>query len=118
MQMKIKSQLMKIKNSLIEDQILTEKIISYVRINLKTKVVVNKISFEYRQYKDILKKSEKKLSLLDHLENDHEIILKDVNKFKTKLIYNMSEKQIQILKKYINKNLIKEYIRHSSFKAI
>ena len=79
---------------------------------------MNKISFEYRQYKDVLKKPEKELSLLDYLKNDHEIILKDVNKFKIEFIYNMSEKQAQILKKYIDKNLIKEYIRHSNFKAI
>ena len=78
---------------------------------------MNKISFEYRQYKDVLKKSKKELSLSDHSKNDHEIILKDVNKFKIELIYNMNEKQAQILKEYINKNLIREYIRHSSFKA-
>ena len=74
MQMKIKSQLMKIKNNLIKNQISTEKIILYIRINSKTKTIVNKISFEYRQYKNILKKFEKELSLLNHLKNDHQII--------------------------------------------
>ena len=54
---------------------------------------MNKISFEYRQYKDVLKKSKKELSLLNHLKNDHEIILKDVNKLKIEFIYNISEKQ-------------------------
>ena len=115
--MKIKSQLMKIKNNLIENQVLIKKVILYVRISLKKKVIVNKISFEYRQYKNVLKEFKKRLSLLNYLENDHEIILKDVNKLKIKLIYNMSEKQAQILKEYINKNLTKEYIRHSSFRT-
>ena len=78
---------------------------------------MNKISFEYRQYKNILKKSDEGLSLSNYSKNDYEIILKNVNKLKIKSIYNINDKQIQILKKYINKNLIKEYIRHSSFKA-
>ena len=78
---------------------------------------MNKISFKYQQYKNVLKKFKKELLLSNHLENDYEIILKNVNKFKIELIYNMNEKQVQILKKYINKNLIKEYIRHLNFKA-
>ena len=85
---------MKIKNNLIENQVSTEKFISHIRINLKTKTIVNKISFEYRQYKNILKKPKKELSLSDYSKNDHEIILKDVNKLKIESIYNMSEKQI------------------------
>ena len=47
MQIKIKSQLMKIKHNLIKNEILIKKIISYIRINLKTKIIVNKILFEY-----------------------------------------------------------------------
>ena len=117
MQMKIKNQLMKIKNNLIKNQVLIKKIISHVRISSKTKTIVNKISFEYRQYKNVLKKLKKELSLSNHSKNDHEIILKDVNKLKIELIYNISDKQAQILKEYINKNLIKKYIHHSSFKA-
>ena len=53
---------------------------------------MNKILFEYRQYKNVLKEFKKELSLLNYLENDYEIIVKDVSKFKIKLIYNMSEK--------------------------
>ena len=90
--MKIKSQLIKVKNSLIKNQASAEKIILYVQINSKTKAVVNKISFEYRQYKDVLKKSEKELSLSNYSENDHKIILKDVNKFKIEFIYNINKK--------------------------
>ena len=78
---------------------------------------MNKISFEYRQYINVLKEFERGLSLSNHLENDHEIILKNVSKFRIEFIYNINEKQVQILKKYIDKNLTKEYIRYSSFKA-
>ena len=92
MQMKVKSQLIKIKNNLIENQVLIKKIILYIRINSKTKTIVNKISFEYRQYKNVLKKSERELSLSNYSENDYEIILKNVNKFRIEFIYNINEK--------------------------
>ena len=82
---KLKNQLIKIKNNLIKNQILIKKIILYIRTNSKTETIVNKILFEYQQYKNILKKSEKGLSLSNHLKNDYEIILKDVNKFKLTL---------------------------------
>ena len=55
---------------------------------------MNKISFEYRQYKNVLKKLKRELSLSNYLENDYEIILKDVNKLKIEFIYNISEKQV------------------------
>ena len=110
--------MIKIKHNLIENEAFAEKIISYVRISSKKKTIVNKISFEYRQYKNILKEFERGLSLLNYLKNDYKIILKNVNRLKTESIYNINEKQAQILKEYINKNLIKEYIRHSSFRAI
>ena len=55
---------------------------------------MNKILFEYQQYKNVLKKFEKRLSLLYHLKNNYEIILKDVNKLKIKLIYNINKKQV------------------------
>ena len=90
MQIKVKSQLIKIKHSLIKNQVLVEKIISHIRINLETKAIVNKISFKYQQYKDVLKKSKKELLLSNHSENDYEIILKNVNKFKIELIYNIN----------------------------
>ena len=93
MQIKIKSQLMIIKHNLIKNETSIKEIISHIRTNLRKKIVVNKISFEYRQYKDVLKKSEKRLSLSNHSKNDHEIILKDVNKLRIESIYNMSEKQ-------------------------
>ena len=92
--MKVKNQLMKVKNNLIKNQISTEKIILYIRINLKTETIVNKISFKYRQYKNILKELKKELSLSNYLKNDYEIILKNVNKFKIEFIYNISEKQV------------------------
>ena len=108
---------MKIKHNLIKNQTLIKKIISHIRINSKTKTIVNKISFKYRQYKNVLKKSKKELSLLNYSKNDYKIILKNINKFKIELIYNINKKQIQILKKYIDKNLIKKYIYYLSFKA-
>ena len=65
---------------------------------------MNKISFEYRQYKNILKKLERGLSLSDYLKNDYKIILKNVSKLKIEFIYNINEN----LKKYIDKNLTKK----------
>ena len=84
---------MKTKHNLIEDEVFKE-IISHIRTNSKKETIVNKISFKYRQYKDILKESEKGLSLLNHLENHYEIILKDVSKLKIESIYNINENQI------------------------
>ena len=83
---------MKIKHNIIEDQVSLKKVILYIRTSLKKKIIVNKISFEYRQYKNVLKKLEKELLLSNHSKNDYEIILKNINKFKIELIYNMSEK--------------------------
>ena len=48
MQIKIKSQLIKIKYSLIESEALIKEVILYIRISLKKKAIVNKISFKYR----------------------------------------------------------------------
>ena len=92
MQIKIKSQLIKIKHNLIKDEISTKKVISHIRTSSRKKTIVNKILFEYRQYKNVLKKFKKRLSLSNHSKNDHEIILKNVNKLKIKSIYNINEK--------------------------
>ena len=92
MQIKIKSQLMKIKYNLIKNEAFAEEITSHIRINSKKKIIVNKISFEYRQYKNILKEPKKELSLLNYSKNDYEIILKDINRLKIKSIYNINEK--------------------------
>ena len=53
---------------------------------------MNKISFEYRQYKNVLKEFKRELLLSNYLKNDYEIILKDVNKLKIEFIYNMNDK--------------------------
>ena len=83
---------MMIKHSLVKDEASVKEVILYVQTSSKREAVVNKILFEYRQYKDVLKKFEEGLSLSNYLENDYEIILKDVSKFRIGLIYNMSEK--------------------------
>ena len=58
-------------------------------------------------------KFENELSLLKHTQNDHEIIITNSFKVKIESIYELNDEKFKILKKYIDKNLIKEYIRHS-----
>ena len=89
MQIKIKSQLIYLKNRLIEKETL-EEVISYIQKSSKTKINVTKILIEYRQYKLVLKKSKEGLLLLKHSKNNYEIILKDNSRLRTNSIYSIS----------------------------
>ena len=57
-------------------------------------------------------KSKNELSLFKHIKNDHEIIITHSFKVKIESIYELSDEKFKILKKYIDKNLIKDCIRH------
>ena len=59
----------------------------------------------------------KDLLFLKHEKWNHEIVLKSGKKFTFGLIYFLSEKELAILKNYLNKNLKKKYIRPSIFSA-
>ena len=59
----------------------------------------------------------KDLFLPKHEEWNHEIILKSEKKFTFGSIYFLSEKELTILKNYLNENLKKRYIRLSTSPA-
>ena len=77
--MKIKSQLIYLRDSLIRKKAL-EEVILKVRKNLKEKeITVIKILIKYKQYKFILKDLKKGILLLKYSKNDYKIILKNNN---------------------------------------
>ena len=56
-------------------------------------------------------KLKNELLLLKHIKNEHEIIIINFFKIKIDSIYKLNDEKFKILKKYIDKNLIKKYIR-------
>ena len=66
----------------------------------------------------MLKKLKEKLLLLEYSKNNYEIILEEDDKLRIDLIYSISEDQVRVYKEYIDKNLIREYIRIFSFRVI
>ena len=53
-----------------------------------------------------------------HRFNDHKIFLMFNKKSNFNLIYDMSQDEFKILKKYLNNNLIKRFIRSNFFSTI
>ena len=76
-------------------------------------IATNEISQQYKKFWEVLMKLENKLSLLKHTQNDHEIIITNSFKIKIESIYKLNDEKFKILKEYIDKNLIKKYIRYS-----
>ena len=104
--MTIKNQLFKIKKGLIG----AENIKTFTR---KNQIICDELATlefilpKYKKYSDVFEKSEKKIPLPKHSENDHEIVLKTPEKLTTGFIYNTNEKKMKVFQVYIKKNLKK-----------
>ena len=79
--------------------------------------IKNEVSRLFQRFREVLKKSKKELSLSTHITKDHEIILTNSKKLKVESIYELNDEQSSVLRKYIDHNLAKEYIRHFKFKT-
>ena len=116
MRVKIESHLLNIFKRLIELKrdlnFLTRKWRIKKEISIK-----NEVSRLFQRFREVLKKSKKKLSLSTHITKDHEIILTNSKKLKVESIYELNDEQSSVLRKYIDHNLAKEYIRHFKFKT-
>ena len=64
-----------------------------------------------------MKESKEKLFLSIHTQENHEIILTGSEKLKIELIYELNDEESMVIRKYIDHNLIKKYIRHSKFRT-
>ena len=73
----------------------------------------NNIFKKYEKFKDMFINDTKDLPLPKHEEWDHEIVLEPGKKPTFGLIYFLSEKELTILRNYLDENLKKEYIRLS-----
>ena len=80
-------------------------------------IVTNEISQLLKKFQKVLKKSKEELLLSIHTQKDHEIILTNSEKLKIESIYELNDEKSIILRKYIDHNLIKKYIRHSKFRT-
>ena len=74
--------------------------------------VLNKLSFKYHDFQNIFDKS-KVDKLLFYRLYDYKIIIKSENQLLRSRIYFMSENKLQKIKKYLEKNLKKEFINFS-----
>ena len=63
-------------------------------------------------------KFENKWLLFEHTKNDYNIIITNSIKIKIELIYKLNDEKFKILKKYIDKNLTREYIQQSKSRII
>ena len=77
----------------------------------------NNIFKKYEKFKDIFINDIKNLLFPKHEKWNHEIILESEKKPTFGPIYSLSEKELAILRNYLNENLKKEYIRFSIFSA-
>ena len=116
MRVKIESHLLNIFKRLIELKrdlnFLTRKWRIKKKISIK-----NEVSRLFQKFREVLKKSKEELSLSTHIAKDHEIILTNSKKLKVESIYELNDEQSNVLRKYIDHNLTKEYIRHFKFKT-
>ena len=116
MRIEIESHLLSILKRLTELKKNFNFLIRKWRIKKKL-AVTNEVSQLLKKFQKVLKKSEKELLLSTHTQEDHEIILTNSKKLKTESIYKLNDEESIILKKYIDHNLIKEYLRHFKFRT-
>ena len=74
---------------------------------------LKRISAEYKEYEFLFQKGPRIEALLRHQPQDYIIPIKLGKSPSFRLIYQLSEKELAILKKYINVNLEKGFIRPS-----
>ena len=75
--------------------------------------VLNKLSSKYHDFQNVFDRS-KVDKLLSHRLYNHKIIIENENQLLRSRIYLMSENKLQKIKKYLEKNLKKEFISFSS----
>ena len=116
MRVKIENHLLNVFKRLIELKrnlnFLTRKWRIKKKISIK-----NEVSRLFQKFREVLKKSKRELSLSTHITKNHEIILTNSKKLKVESIYELNDEQSNVLRKYIDHNLAKEYIRHFKFKT-
>ena len=64
----------------------------------------SKYLFKYNKFKRLFIKNKSASALSEHQFWDHEILLESGKKFTYESIYFLSEKELKILRKYLNKN--------------
>ena len=82
------------------------------KINLRSKKMLV-IPEAYNYFKELFKKKQIDSALLKHQDWDYEIKLKPKSQPRKKLIYPINTEKLNILRKYLNKNTIKGFIRES-----
>ena len=80
---------------------------------LKSKNLLTRIFDEYKQWKHLFLKKITTKALLKHQTWNHEIIFELSKTFTFEFIYAFFEKKLKILRKYLNENLKKKFIRKS-----
>ena len=115
MRVKIESHLLSIFKRLIELKRNLNFLTRKWRIKKKMSIK-NEVSRLFQRFREVLKKSKEELPLSTHIAKDHEIILTNSKKLKVESIYELNDEQSNVLRKYIDHNLAKEYIRHFKFK--
>ena len=79
----------------------------------KSRNALTRIFDEYKQWKHLFLKEITKKTLPKHQTWDHEIILESNKTFTFEPIYALFEKELETLRKYLNENLKKKFIRKS-----
>ena len=74
---------------------------------------IKKIFSQYRKYEILFQKELFEEALTSHQSWDHEIKLKSKKSSTKKSIYSLTQKKLKTLKKYIDENLTKKFIKES-----
>ena len=74
---------------------------------------IKKISSQYRKYEVLFQKESFEEALASHQSWDHEIKLKSKKRFTKRSTYSLTQKKLKTLRKYIDENLTKEFIKKS-----
>ena len=67
---------------------------------------------EYKEYQEMFEETAI-MTLLEHQEWDHKILLEDRKKPTHSPIYTLSAKELEALRDYLDKNLAKKFIKSS-----
>ena len=77
---------------------------------------VSQLPSEYKDYQEMFGK-EVVVTLPEHQDWDHKILLEDRKKPTHSSIYTLSAKELEALRNYLDKNLVKKFIRLSTSPA-
>ena len=74
---------------------------------------IKEISSQYKKYEILFQKKSFEEALTSHQSWDHEIKLKSKKSFTKKSIYSLTQEKLKTLRKYIDENLAKKFIKKS-----